>query len=307
MRDDRPEAHFNLKSKPSSPPEPRNRGNKRDFCLYSRDNNKVDLKDLYYGSSIFLLLSGPSLLDSPLECLREINAYTFGVNNSWSVYRPTFWTCMDGVEKFLSGGWRDPRITKLIPNGKQNHQLRTKTDKGFFNLSTKAGDCPGVLYYNRNLELDPTTFLTESTVNWGQDGKTQDLLGIKGCRSVMLAAVRLCYYLGFRTIYMLGCDFNMTPGKQNYAFPQDRWDTSIQGNNNTYEGLRRRFKALQSHFENHGLKIFNCNPDSKLDTIRHKPIEEALEEYCNSLPEMEDTLGWYDKEKTIKTVRRNGK
>ena len=214
---------------------------------------------------------------------------------------------MDGPDKFLSAGWKDPRITKLVPDKKQNDKIRTKVEGRFKELKTTTSDCPNIFYYKRNLEFDPSTFLTEPTVNWGQDGKSQDLLGLTGARSVMLAAIRLCYYLGFRTINLLGCDFRMRDGEQNYAFKQERIASSVTGNNTTYSRLNKRYQSLVPYFNRHGLKIFNCNPNSGLTVFPHKPFENAVKEFESSIPSMEDTEGWYDKENKIKTVRRNGK
>jgi hypothetical protein len=280
----------------------------RGLSLSRASGDRVQIKNLFEGETIFLILSGPSLCDYDLGRLDHCGAFSFGVNNSWSIYRPTFWTCADGPDKFLSGGWKDPRIMKLVPNRKQKDKLRTKEGGKFVDLPITTSDCPNVLYYPRNLEFDPTTFLTEASVNWGQTSKSKDLLGVNGCRSVMLAAVRLSYYLGFRRIYLLGCDFKMeTNTRYNYAFPQARWPSAVQGNNGTYKGLNKRFKALLPHFEQHGLKVFNCYKDSGLTAFPYRPFEKAVDEFENSIPEMEDTLGWYDKEKSIKTVRRNAK
>jgi len=267
----------------------------------------VSLENNYLGFSVFLVLSGPSLNNLDLSLLDKTKAFSFGVNNSWSIYKPTFWTCMDGPEKFISSGWKDPRIMKLVPDKKQGDNLRTKVEGRFKELKTKTSDCPNTFYYKRNLEFDPTTFLTEGSVNWGQTGNSQDLLGIAGCRSVMLAAIRLCYYLGFRTINLLGCDFKMEEGKQNYAFPQERVKSSVLGNNNTYQGLVKRFHGLLPHFNNHGLKIYNCNKESQLGVFPYRSYEESIKEFELSIPDIEDTSSWYDKENKIRTVRRNGK
>jgi len=310
MIDHRPEAAFLPASSEEVKVESRQRETLSPYKrlnLFRSKGLPVHLENAFYGYPVFLILSGPSLNDLDLSLLDKCKAFSFGVNNSWSIYRPTFWTCMDGPDKFISAGWKDPRIMKIIPDKKQSQNLRTKINGKFIDLKTTTSECPNVFYFKRNLEFDPTTFLTESTVNWGQDGKSQDLLGIKGCRSVMLAAIRLSYYLGFRTINLLGCDFRMKENEQNYAFQQERVPSSVTGNNTTYNGLEKRFKALEPHFKQHGLNVFNCNPNSCLKAFPYKPYERAIDEFKSMLFESEDTSGWYDKENKIKTVRRNGK
>ena len=76
---------------------------------------------------------------------------------------------------------------------------------------------PNVWYYKRNDYFKPDEYLSEPTVNWGNHQKTVDKLGCGGSRSVMLAAFRLLYYLGFKTIVLVGADFKMAPDRK-YAF-----------------------------------------------------------------------------------------
>lgn len=275
---------------------------KRGLHLFRDGGSRVDLENLFMGLPIFLILSGPSLVTHPLHQIRLTGAYTMGVNNSWGVYKPTFWTCADDPRKFLSSGWLDPRIIKIVPRGKAKKTLRKKEGKMFRETEIQARDCPGTLFYERNLHFDPSTYLDEPTVNWGCSGKKEDALGIRGARSVMLSAVRLCYYLGFRDVYLLGCDFKMEKGRQNYAFEQDRWASSIRGNNNTYNALKARFEALKPYFEKKGFSVYNCNPESELEVFPYRSFKEGLSKFRDRVPEIEDTLGWYDVEDKVKSV-----
>ena len=272
--------------------------NKTGRVKFKNQNQKnVDLYDLYKGYPLFLCLSGPSLATFELQKIKEVKALSFGVNNSWSVWRPDFWTHADGPEKFLRSRWKDPSIMKFVPAPLRNGKLRTKDPKGeFVELDETPQNCPGVVYYPRNLYFHHETYLDESSVNWGCGGKDRCSVGIKGARSCMLAALRLSYILGFRKIYLLGADFNMEEGQQNYAFKQHRHKGSIRGNNGTYKALRKRFKAMLPLFKEKGLKIYNCNLNSKLDVFPFITFEKAIEECRNFVPPSEDTMGWYDKE-----------
>ena len=63
----------------------------------------------------------------------------------------------------------------------------------------------------------------------------------------MLVALRLLHYLGFRTVYLIGADFKMTP-EQGHAFDEARSAESVRHNNVLYDSLNRRFEALRDHF-----------------------------------------------------------
>ena len=52
------------------------------------------------------------------------------VNNSWSLLRPTLWTCVDDPCTMLDIGWKDPGIMKLVPYGKEKARLGLKMDDG---------------------------------------------------------------------------------------------------------------------------------------------------------------------------------
>ena len=268
------------------------------------DRREVDLQDQFIGLPLFLILSGPSLNTHNLPLIHEVGAFSFGVNNSWSIHRPTFWTCADPAKKFLSQGWLDPRILKFVPMGKEKNPIRKKAGLTFQDSGIQTKDCPNVVYYPRNTDFDHEHFLSEITVNWGNQGDKKDSLGIKGGRSVMLSAIRLSYYLGFRRIYLLGCDFNMEEGKQNYAFEQERSKGAVIGNNNTYNALVKRFEALKPVFSKHGLSLFNCNPKSKLKLFPYRTLEDGIEDFRECLPKRENTLGWYDPPKKELKLRR---
>jgi hypothetical protein len=153
---------------------------------------------------------------------------------------------------------------------------------------------PSVFYFKRNLKFNVKKFLTEPTVNWGNSEKRVDEIGCKGGRSVMLAAFKMMYYLGFRNIYLLGADFKMEKGKDNYAFPQNRTDNLIRGNNQTYQDLNKRFVALLPEFYEKGLKVYNCNKDSNLTSFPYMSYENAVKNATEPFNKTIDTLGWYD-------------
>jgi hypothetical protein len=208
---------------------------------------------------------------------------------------------VDNPGNFIDVGWKDPSIIKFAPEKLREHRLHVKEKDGFRFSPFRVCDMPGVFLYRRNATFNHKTFLTEESVNWGTTGGEKDSLGIKGSRSVMLAAMRLVYYLGFRTVYLLGCDFKMEKRKYgNYAWRQDRSNSSIKGNNRTYEVLNERFKALLPLFKEGGLEVFNCNPDSGLEVFPHMEYEKALTLAGQECAVPVDTDGWYSHGKEMK-------
>lgn len=257
-------------------------------------------------TSAFLVASGPSLRKVDLRQLEQRGIFSMAINNAWSMFRPTAWTFSDSVGSFIEQGWFDPGIMKFVPAPQKEGRIVRKVEGEFKELDWRAWQMPNCWFYNRDSQFDHKTFLTSTTVNWGQDDGKEDALGLKGGRSTLLAGFRLLTVLGFTRIYLLGVDFEMGGENGNYAFEQERTPQSIKGNNQTYEILHRRFDALKPELERFGIKVYNCNPDSKLKTFEFLDYNEAVQQATeNCLASGIDTSGRYDR--SIKPVTRSGR
>lgn len=275
----------------------------------SRDD--YDLEGLFSGPA-FLILGGPSLQHTPLELLDRRGVFTCCVNNSWTVVRPQMWVSVDPPQKFHDVGWRDPAIMKFVPIshiGKRRSKMgkkmgiRTQKEDGSIVRTSKwPFEMPNVWFFPRNLKFDPEVFLTQRTVNWGSAESINDALGLKGGRSVMLAAIRLLYWLGFREINLVGCDFKMEEGRQNYGFDQQTGHATIKGNTRSYQKLQKRFKALKPVFDSAGLRVFNCNPASELKVFPMRCFKAAVRAATKSFPQGDDIRSdsWYNTKKLPK-------
>jgi len=261
--------------------------------LYTADFDSMSLCDFYRGKSAFLMLSGPSLNQIDLAQLNRRGVVTMAVNNAWSLHRPTLWTCVDDPGRFIDTGWKDPGILKIVPVSHFDKRLRVQNPDGSFRASAfKVRQMPGVLFYRRSDHFDHGRFLKSDTINWGQDGEHTDSLGIKGKRSVMLAALHLLHYLGFRTVYLLGCDFKMA-GDRKYAFDENRSAQAIRHNNILYESLHKRFEALKPHFDQQGFKVINCSAGSELSVFERMEFADAVEAAGAECGKALNTAGWY--------------
>ena len=128
-------------------------------------------------------------------------------------------------------------------------------------------------------------------MNWGNHGK------YGGGRSVLLAALRILHLLGFRNVYLLGVDFEMSETKR-YHFAEGRTVGAIKGNMSTFAKLQTWFAELQPLFLKAGYKVRNCNEKSRLAAFPFLPYAEALAESGAQLgdPTNERTEGMYQKQ-----------
>jgi len=153
-----------------------------------------------------------------------------------------------------------------------------------------VADCPNVIGFRRNEKFHAPRWLHEETINWGNHKK------YGGGRSVLLAALRILFLLGFRRVYLLGVDFEMTPEKR-YHFPEERTPAAIRNNMSTYSKLQGWFTELQPHFLKERFVVKNCNPESRLTAFPGLPFDEAVAEATGLLGDCthERTEGMYRK------------
>lgn len=260
-----------------------------------------NLKDMYLGETLFLCCSGPSFAEVDHDMLDMPGIITMGVNNCPSVFRPHLWTHVDPPHKFLPSIWADPSILKFSSGVAQNTKLSYHDD-----LFPEAIENPGeieyggaIVSYKLNSKFDPKEFLTEETVNFGNSKENG------GSRSVLLAALKIAYVLGFRRIFLLGADFKMEEGKQNYCFDQDRTKGAVRGNNTTYAALNERLDVLRPVFEEGGLSVYNCNPDSGLKSFETVSFDDAIKMALEKFPDPieESPSGRYDPKRGKKRIR----
>lgn len=259
----------------------------------------TDLRDIYQGASMFLLGGGPSLRNEPLHLLEYPGCLVMAMNNAASLFRPHLWVSVDPPENFLLSIWQDPAIMKFMPVSRMKaFPYDSELER---NHVRRVQRMPNVWGFKSNLSFNAAKYLTEPSVNFGESEQGE------GGRSVMLAAIKLAYYMGIRRIYLAGVDFHMTP-EDTYAFPQSKDAAACRANNGTYAKLIRRFIALKPYFQKSGLEVFMCNTQSKLDVFPLLPLDHAVmyEQSIFPTPECEHTDGLYTR-RTRRTMASKDK
>lgn len=253
--------------------------------IFGRGGHNMWFEGMFRNSSVFLVLGGPSLLKVDFKKLYLPGVLSMSVNNAVRTVRTNLWTSVDDPKHFIQSIWLDSKIMKFVPftHSEKNIFDNEKWEESDF----RVGDSPNVWFFKRNEYFRAKQFLIEDSFNWGDHGK------LGGCRSVMLVAVRLLYYLGVRKVYLLGCDFKMDSVNK-YHFEQDRSGGSISGNNETYLKLIERFEELLPIFNRAGFRIFNCYKESGLKVFPFIDFEDAIREVRLST-EGERTAGLYDR------------
>lgn len=283
------------KSEPSPP----------DSLLFNSDKKPDGLRDIFQAGAAFLICSGPSLDKCDLSVLNEPGMLTMAVNNAAVAdpvrrarHRVNLWTCVDSPGSFCEQIWLDPGIWKFVPEQLRDARIAFGTEDGRIETIDKlVKQCPSILYYRREADFWPETFLYSSRICWGNPDNWRDPLGLPGARSVMFVALRILFHLGVRMVYLLGCDFRMSRDSRNYAFEQYRSKGAVESNNHKYNVLNARFAALLPYFEKERFRIFNCTPNSGLRVFPHVDYEQAVASVTSGFPKWVVTEGRYERKK----------
>jgi len=252
--------------------------------FFTREGAQLNLIGHYRGHSAFLICNGPSFVQLNHALLNKPGVMTFGINNGPKTFRPNFWTCVDDPVRFLKSIWLDPRITKFVP---QAHFEKPIFDNEKWEvMKTKVGECPNVIGYRRNEKFMAERFLFEDTLNWGNHKD------YGGGRSVMLPAIRILFLLGFRRVYLLGCDMKMSQ-TYTYHFDEQRSKGAVSCNMSTYDRLKSEYlPALKPVFDAEGFEVYNCNPESELKVFPFMSFADAIEEATHSLGDVPNERVW---------------
>lgn len=229
-------------------------------------------KDLHAGRRAFVLGNGPSLKIEDLERLTD--EVTFAANKIFLAYdqtswRPTYWCCADEL---------------VAKNNLEEIAELEHIKFGAFNVANIISRLP-------------YTF----TVARPKDGVTPapraglDLLaGVTPGVSVVIFMMKLAYWMGIETIYLLGMDFNfivpegaktgekamgndviISQGEQNhfhpdYRKPGEKWTMPLM------ERQQREFQLMKWRLEGVGRRVYNASRRSKLQTIERLNFDDIV-------------------------------
>ena len=239
--------------------------------LFDRNANRA-LINRFEGRSIFSVLTGPSVNNHDLSQLKD--RYTFTVKQLPITHlKPTIWLCMEKPQIFPAEIWDDRTIIKVVCNAVyEKGYLREKNGIQRFEPVNKTTN---IYWFKLSNSYSSEKYLTENSVQWGNNSEITDEHGIKGRRSIMFAHFRLLHYMGFKKIYLLGVDFDMQEAIP-YCYDRVKTKHAVQQNNILYDTLKIRLAAIYPKLLDAGIEVYNCNPQSKLEVFPFKSYEECL-------------------------------
>ena len=217
-------------------------------------------EDRFSGERIFVVGNGPSLADTPMDLLA--NEYSFATNNISDLYdktrwRPSFYSVMTTNAK----RWRVP--------------IRRTLELGI----------PSFVWWRRAfLGYYPNIWWTDFPFGNEKRILRKDVskYGLMKYGSSIMPCIQLSFYMGFKEIYLVGCDLGFRPKRMKEPshnhFSDEYWrgDKEIRQskadlwNTNMADGHRIAYEKGKSL----GVKMYNATVGGELEVYPRVDLRE---------------------------------
>jgi hypothetical protein len=223
-----------------------------------------EYKNKFIGQRCFVIATGPSLTMEDLDKIK--NEYSFSMNNISKAYDRTSWRpkfCMvqdeyvyETFEKELERQFEDDDSVTIIVSNSIHKKFKSA----------------------RKYKSVPVHFLDHKIYRkkgYGQVKFSKDCYSIiYDANSVVFSVLQLACYMGFKEIYLLGCDCNYLQEKHNFS-EYDLKDNSID-----YASAGN--KLISSHYkfkkfaDSLGVKVVNCTRGGMLEVYPRMNLDEVI-------------------------------
>ncbi|MBP5531302.1 MAG: DUF115 domain-containing protein [Lentisphaeria bacterium] len=229
----------------------------------SRFEKLLSLKDAYLGKRCFVCATGPSMTVADLEKLKD--EYTLGVNSICMIYPKTQWR-----PSFY--GISDRLVYKNLKSLIETHDILTFVGTNAFERDNALP--PDWILFPENYVYHAycTAFEDDYRGKFSEDC----YVAVYDCYTIVLNMIQILFYMGFKEIYLLGCDCNYVVGAKNH-FIENGHVIPDRELRTAYLRLMAGYQALKDYADAHpDLKVFNATRGGKLELFPRRSLEEVL-------------------------------
>lgn len=228
------------------------------------DKRYIEIKkyeNIHNGKRCFIISTGPSLTLEDVEKLK--NEYTFSMNNICKLFDKTDW-------RPTYYAYQDPGVVGAL-----------KDDKYFGNLDKQfAADYKKKLHNGKHFVLYPLNLGNHNTYN-----TTHNLCkGIKFSGNayatiydgftITYSVIQLAVYMGFKEIYLLGCDCDYSGEKQHFIDYDEQY--TVDRVNGPEKLMIAAYKVAKEYADTHGIKIYNATRGGKLEVFERVNFDDLI-------------------------------
>jgi hypothetical protein len=176
--------------------------------------------------------------------------------------KPEYWCAGDGPSLYGNRIWDDPDVMKFTPYA--HTKVARPREDAFEPVQTPVDATNSHFFHKVNDLLSMDEWLHVPYISWGTTVFGPDVppqFHKEGAaRSSMVIGMRLLWHLGYRRVYLLGCD--CTP--HHHPAP------------NYWKVMFHFIDQLRPVFDRWHYKVYQTNPDSHLRTFEFIDFDEAI-------------------------------
>lgn len=225
---------------------------KNKFSYKNENLNKF--KNIEYGKRCFIIGNAPSLRYEDLNTLKELGEVCFGVNRIYrafvnTTWRPKYYVAVDSIICK-----NDHDIIENIESTKFIRHFFTEVDWKSENVNQFRGISSDNVNFSKNIEN-----------------------GVYIGNTVIYDALQIAYYMGFKKIYLLGVDLDLTKrvNEQGRHFYKEGSEKErLQDANLNY--ILKAFKYAADVLEKEGVKLRNLSRAGEWDEIKRESFDDVI-------------------------------
>lgn len=244
----------------------------REYNIYSTYIEKLKrFHNKHEGERCILIGTGPSLQKTDFSLIR--NEILYGVN-----------TFFKGLEKYNVKCRYWTVIDRDVFN--KHYESLLNIDTTFFLSGTAVRDyISNKEKYQKNAKNEPILIRNYDGIrnynhkDWGDIRK-----GLYSAGNVMPRCLQIAYYLGFKEVYLIGCDCSYSGGRHHH-FDGEKYDFQYNGTEGKeflkeekqhWSKVFNSYRICKKAYEKDNRKIYNATPGGELEVFERKKLEEVF-------------------------------
>ena len=221
----------------------------------------LSMKDLHDGKRCFIVATGPSLTLQDLDLLK--NEITFGMNSICKIYDKTNWRpTYYGIQDI----YVYPKMKELI-------EMYCKDSSAVF-VSDELSELYKIDNNFIKFPFNSAYHLYEQHFyNFFSKFSDNAYAQVYDGYSITYSLIQIAVYMGFKEIYLLGCDCNYIKGEKNHFVESGHIDRLDYLN---YDKMITGYKAADEYAKKNGIKIINCTRGGMLEIFDRIRLEDLI-------------------------------
>lgn len=210
--------------------------------------------DSHKGERCFIIATGPSLTVEDLNLLK--NEYCISMNTIFRLFDRTSWRPqLYGIQD------------KEVYEKNKDSIMSFKNELGNLMIGDSVSDFTiEALYYHldfqKHLIGDDKTMFSNEVNKVVYDGFT-----------ITYSLIQIAVFLGFKYIYLLGCDTNYKGAKTHFDGTKDPLPKGIDL---FYDRAVEAYTSAKEFADKNGILIVNCTRGGMLEVFQRMPLEKVL-------------------------------